>query len=34
MKGLNAVLKPFEDLGRQADDLKASLELAEEVGDD
>jgi len=34
MKGLNAVLKPFEELGRQADDLNASLELAEEMGDD
>jgi peptide chain release factor 2 len=34
MKSLNAVLKPFEELGREADDLGASLELAEEVGDD
>ncbi len=34
MKALNAVLKPFEGLGRQADDLNASLELAEEMGDD
>jgi peptide chain release factor 2 len=33
LKTLNAVLKPFEELGRQADDLEASLELAEEVGD-
>ncbi len=33
LKALNAVLKPFEELGRQADDLEASLELAEEVGD-
>jgi peptide chain release factor 2 len=33
MKSLNAVLKPFEELGREADDLEASLELAEEVGD-
>ena len=34
LKTLNAVLKPFEELGRQADDLEASLELAEETGDD
>jgi peptide chain release factor 2 len=34
LKALNAVLKPFEELGRQADDLSASLELAEEAGDD
>jgi peptide chain release factor 2 len=34
MKSLNAVLKPFEELGREADDLGASLELAEEAGDD
>jgi peptide chain release factor 2 len=34
MKALNAVLKPFEELGRQADDLSASLELADEMGDD
>jgi len=34
MKGLNAVLKPFEELGREADDLTASLELADEAGDD
>jgi peptide chain release factor 2 len=34
LKSLNAVLKPFEELGRQADDLEASLELAEEAGDD
>jgi peptide chain release factor 2 len=33
LKSLNAVLKPFEELGRQADDLEASLELAEEAGD-
>jgi peptide chain release factor 2 len=33
LKTLNAVLKPFEELGRQADDLEASLELAEEAGD-
>ncbi len=34
LKALNAVLKPFEELGKQADDLEASLELAEEMGDD
>jgi peptide chain release factor 2 len=34
VKSLDAVLKPFEDLGRQADDLEASIELAEESGDD
>src|SRR3954453_5272953 len=34
LKSLNAVLKPFEELGRQADDLEASLELADEMGDD
>jgi peptide chain release factor 2 len=34
LKTLNAVLKPFEELGRQADDLEALLELAEESGDD
>lgn len=34
VKTLNAVLKPFEELGRQADDLEASLELAEETNDD
>jgi peptide chain release factor 2 len=34
VKSLNAVLKPFEELGRQADDLEASLELAEESGDE
>jgi len=28
------VLKPFEELGRKADDLGASIELAEEMGDD
>ncbi len=32
LKSLNAVLKPFEELGRQADDLEASLELSEESG--
>lgn len=34
LQGLNAVLKPFEELGRQADDLEASIELAEEAGGD
>jgi peptide chain release factor 2 len=34
LQALNAVLKPFEELGRQADDLEASLELAEEAGGD
>ena len=34
LKTLNAVLKPFEELGKQADDLEASMELAEEMGDD
>src|SRR3954447_14158631 len=34
VKTLNAVLKPFEELGRKADDLGASIELAEEAGDD
>ncbi len=34
VKALNAVLKPFEELGREADDLEASIELADEVGDD
>src|SRR4051794_33651191 len=34
LKALNAVLKPFEELGRQADDLSASIELADEAGDD
>src|ERR1700753_1268136 len=33
LKTLNAVLKPFEELGRQADDLEASLELADEMED-
>jgi peptide chain release factor 2 len=31
LKGLNAVLKPFEDLVRQAENLEASIELAEEA---
>jgi peptide chain release factor 2 len=34
LKTLNAVLKPFEELGRQADDLEALLDLAEEAGGD
>src|SRR5436309_11553590 len=34
LKSLNAVLKPFEELGRQADDLEALVELAEEAGGD
>jgi peptide chain release factor 2 len=34
LKTLNAVLKPFEELGRQADDLDALIELAEEAGGD
>jgi peptide chain release factor 2 len=31
LKGLNTVLKPFEDLVRQAENLGASIELAEEA---
>jgi peptide chain release factor 2 len=31
LKSLNAVLKPFEELGRQGDDLEALLELADEA---
>jgi peptide chain release factor 2 len=34
LKALKAVLDPFEALGRQADDLEASIELAEEAGGD
>ena len=34
LKDLNSVLKPFEELGRQSDDLQALIELAEESGDD
>jgi peptide chain release factor 2 len=34
LKALNSVLKPFEALGRQADDLQAHIELSEEAGDD
>ncbi|MGO9600726.1 MAG: peptide chain release factor 2 [Isosphaeraceae bacterium] len=34
VKTLNAVLKPFEELVKQADDLAASIELAEEAGSD
>ncbi len=32
LKTLNTVLKPFEDLVRQADNLGASIELADEAG--
>ncbi len=32
LRTLNAVLKPFEELGRESDDLEALLELAEEDG--
>lgn len=34
MKGLNALIKPFEDLVRQAENLEATIELAEEAGSD
>ena len=34
LKGLNSVLKPFEELVKQADDLSASIELAEEAETD
>ena len=34
LKGLNAVLKPFEELVRQADNLEATIELAEEAETD
>ncbi len=34
VKTLNSVLKPFEELVKQADDLAASIELAEEAGSD
>ena len=34
LKALNSVLKPFEDLVKQADDLAASIELAEEAESD
>jgi peptide chain release factor 2 len=34
LKNLNAVLKPFEALIRQADDLEALMDLAEEAGTD
>ncbi len=34
LKTLNAVLKPFEDVIKQAGDLTASIELAEEDGSD
>jgi peptide chain release factor 2 len=34
LKALNSVLKPFEALGHQADDLQAHIELSDEAGDD
>jgi peptide chain release factor 2 len=34
VKGINVVLKPFEDLIRQSDDLEALIELADEAGED
>jgi len=34
LQSLNAVLKPFEELGRASDDLEALIELAEEEGGD
>jgi len=34
LKNLNGVLKPFEALVRQADDLATLLEMADETGDD
>jgi peptide chain release factor 2 len=34
LKTLNGVLKPFEALVRQADDLETMIEMAEEAGDD
>jgi peptide chain release factor 2 len=34
MKGLNGLLKPFEDLVRQAENLQATIELAEEAETD
>ena len=34
LKTLNAVVKPFEELIAQGDDLEALIELAEEAGDD
>lgn len=34
LKTLNGVLKPFEALKRQADDLEVLIEMAEEMGDD
>jgi peptide chain release factor 2 len=34
LKSMNSVLKPFEDLVKQADDLAASIELAEEAETD
>jgi peptide chain release factor 2 len=34
LKGLNSLLKPFEDLVRQADNLQATIDLAEEAETD
>jgi len=34
LKGLNSLLKPFEDLVRQADNLQATIDLAEEADTD
>ena len=34
LKALNSVLKPFEELVKQADNLAASIELAEEAETD
>lgn len=34
LKELNSVLKPFEELGRQSDDLQVLIEMAEESGDE
>ncbi len=34
LKGLNALLKPFEDLVRQAENLQATIDLAEEADTD
>jgi peptide chain release factor 2 len=34
LKGLNSLLKPFEDLVRQAENLQASIDLAEEAETD
>ena len=34
IKTINSVLKPFESLSNQADDLQALMDLALEAGDD